>query len=82
MKVAIIGAGGFVGGHLLRVLRACGDEARAVVRNPRFSPSDPDRRIADAGNVYALRDAIAGCDFVVHSVLGPSEVILGSLAPV
>jgi nucleoside-diphosphate-sugar epimerase len=53
-----------------------------VVRNPQSSPRDPNRRIADARNVYALRDAIAGCDYVVHSVLGPRGVILGSLAPV
>jgi nucleoside-diphosphate-sugar epimerase len=82
VKVAVIGASGFVGGHILRVLRAGGDDARAVVRNPQFSPRDPNRRIADAGNVYAIRDAIAGCDCLVHSVLGPAEVILGSLAPV
>ena len=82
MKVAVIGASGFVGGHILRVLRAGGDDARAVVRNPQFSPRDPNRRIADARLVYELRDALAGCDYVVHSVLGGREVILGSLAPV
>ena len=82
MKVAVIGASGFVGRHVLRVLRASGDEARAVVRNRSFAPLDPDRRIADACNVDALREALAGYECVVHCVLGAAEVILGSLAPV
>ena len=54
MRVAVLGAGGFIGGHTLRGLRAAGAAARAVVRNPNFSPKDPDRRIADACDVYAL----------------------------
>src|SRR5262245_6828445 len=82
MKVAVIGASGFVGGHTLRFLRAAGDDARAVVRNPRYRPSDPDRRLADACDVYALRDALEGCECVVHAALGEPNVILGSLAPV
>ena len=80
MKVAVIGASGFVGRHVLRVLRASGDEARAVVRNRSFAPLDPDRRIADACNVDALREALAGYECVVHCMLGAAEVILGSLS--
>lgn len=82
MKVAVIGASGFIGGHTLRCLRAAGDEARAVVRNPRYAPRDPDRRLADVCDVYALRDALEGCEAVVHAALGEPNVILGSLAPV
>ena len=67
---------------MLRVLRAAGIDTRAVVRNPRYFPWDPDRRVADARDVYAVRDAIAGCDCVVHSIVGPPDVILGTLAPV
>jgi nucleoside-diphosphate-sugar epimerase len=81
LNVAILGANGFVGGHLLRALRASGDHARAVVRNPHFAPQDKNRRVADACDVYALRDALAGCDYAVHAVLGSPDVILGSLAP-
>lgn len=82
MRIAVVGASGFVGGHVLRTLRRQGEDVRAVVRNPRFSPDDPDRRIADALDVYALRDALEGCDCVVHAVLGQQDVILGSLPPV
>ena len=81
VRVAVLGASGFVGGHIVRVLRGQGAEVRPVVRNAKFAAADPHARVADALDVYALRDALAGCDYVVHSVLGPQEVILGSLAP-
>jgi nucleoside-diphosphate-sugar epimerase len=81
VNVAVMGASGFVGGHILRFLREAGDNARAVVRNRRFDPADPNRRVADALDVFALRDAFAGCEGVVHAVLGSEDVILGSLAP-
>jgi len=82
VKVAVVGASGFVGGHVLRCLRAEGIDVRAVVRNPRSLPRDTERRVADARDVYAVRDGIAGCDYVVHSIVGPPDVILGTLAPV
>src|SRR5258705_12179140 len=82
MKIAVIGASGFVGSHTLGYLRTAGDAARAVVRNPHYAPRDPDRRLADVCDVYALRDALAGCEYVVHAALGEPNVILGSLAPV
>jgi 2-alkyl-3-oxoalkanoate reductase len=81
MKVAVIGASGFIGGHILRGLRASGDDARAVVRNHRGFQDDPNHRVADACDVYALRDAIAGCELVVDAVLGTDDVIVGSIAP-
>ena len=82
MKIAVVGASGFVGGHVLRCLRADGIDVRAIVRNPASLPHDADRRVADARDVYAVRDAIAGCDYIVHSIVGPPDVILGTLAPV
>jgi len=81
MKIAVLGANGFVGGHILRFLRAHGHDARAVVRRPPAVP-DADHRIADACDVYAVRDAFTGCDFVVHAALGSDDVIVDSTAPV
>jgi nucleoside-diphosphate-sugar epimerase len=81
VKVAVLGAGGFVGGHLLRYLRGNGYEARAILHRRPCAP-DPDYRIADVCDVYALRDALAGCDYVVHAALGNDTVITDSVAPV
>ena len=80
-RVVVLGASGFVGGHLLAYLRANGDPTRAIVRR-RPTSADQDYRIADACDVYALRDALSGCDCVVHAALGDNSVITGSVAPV
>jgi 2-alkyl-3-oxoalkanoate reductase len=82
VKVAVLGASGFVGGHLLRFLRESGVDARAVVRNSHSLPNDPDRDVADICDVYALRHAFRGCDSVVHAALGTNHVIVASVAPV
>lgn len=82
MRIAVLGASGFVGGHTLRFLRSQGIDVRAVVRRTDSLPDEPDRRIADACDVYALRHAFEGCDVVVHAALGPESVIVGSVAPV
>jgi len=80
-RVGVLGANGFVGGHLLAYLRANGYPTRAVVRR-RPASADQDYRIADACDVYGLRDALSGCDSVVHAALGDNSVITGSVAPV
>jgi nucleoside-diphosphate-sugar epimerase len=82
VRIAVLGASGFVGEHTLRFLRSEGIDVRAVVRRPDALPDEPDRRIADACDVYALRHAFDGCDVVVHAALGPESVIVGSVAPV
>lgn len=38
--------------------------------------------MADVCDVYALRDAMTGCDCMVHAALGSDDVITGSVAPV
>jgi len=78
--IAVLGANGFVGSHILRYLRANGCSVRAVVRRP--PASDGNYRIADACDVYALREAFHDCEYVVHAALGDNYTITGSIAPV
>lgn len=87
IKVAVLGANGFVGGRTVEMLHLKGlAEVRPVARNvaglARLARFDLDGRIVDARDQTALRSALAGCDVVIHAVAGDPEVILGTLAPV
>lgn len=80
MKVAITGANGFVGRHVITALlvgMAPGD-IRALVRDPgRAAPELPaaglDLRAADVTRPETLRGAFDGVDVVVHTVAIPTE---------
>jgi nucleoside-diphosphate-sugar epimerase len=87
LKLAIIGANGFIGGRAVELFHLTGlAEVRPVVRSisslARLSRFDLDCRIADACDQAALRAALDGCDAVIHSVSGDHATILGSLTPV
>jgi nucleoside-diphosphate-sugar epimerase len=80
MKVAVIGANGFIGTRLVECFHlGGGPEVTAVVRRPsslalpaRFSL---DMRVADALDADSLARALAGCDAVVHAALGdPAQI--------
>ena len=80
MKVAIIGASGFIGARLVERLHLGGRAAVvAVVRRPsslalpaRFAV---DLRLADALDGAAVGRALEGCDAVVHAALGdPAQI--------
>lgn len=87
IRVAIVGANGFIGGravellHLNRLV-----DVRPIVRSyaalARLARFDLDCRLADAFDQAALAAAFTGCDVVVHAVAGDPAVILGTLAPV
>lgn len=87
MKIAVLGANGFIGGRLVEqcVLEGWA-EVRPVVRSfaslARLSRFNLDCRIADATDQAALEKAFSGCEAVVHLVLGDPDVILGTLDPV
>ncbi len=75
-RVAVTGATGFVGSHVVRMLRGAGTPVRAVVR-PQTKRSDrlaaiqaqgADVVYADVGDLGALERALDGCDAVVHLV--------------
>jgi 2-alkyl-3-oxoalkanoate reductase len=86
LKVAILGANGFIGGRAVEMLHLEGlAEVRPIVRSTaslaRLSRFDLDCRLADAFDQSALRAAFAGCDIVIHAVAGDRNVILGTLRP-
>jgi dihydroflavonol-4-reductase len=70
MKVFVTGGTGFIGGHVIRALRARGDEVRALVRNP-----DKGRPLAELGcelvsgsleSRAAIASGMEGCDTAIH----------------
>jgi dihydroflavonol-4-reductase len=71
VKVFVTGGTGFIGGEVVRQLRARGDDVRCLVRNP-----DKGAKVAalgcelisgDLGDEAALRAGMEGCDGVVHA---------------
>ncbi len=87
MKLAVLGAGGFIGSRALEVFHLSEfATVCAVVRRPgalvsaaRFAV---DRRIADGRDRAALTRAFRGCDAVLHALAGDETTILGTLDPV
>ena len=63
MKIAVVGAGGFVGQTVVRRLSDDGHEVVPIVRTPKNLPGE--RQIADLGNAD-WSSLIAGADAVVH----------------
>ena len=71
MKVFVTGGTGFIGGEIVRQLRARGDEVACLVRNP-----DKGKKVAalgcelvagDLGDREAIRAGMEGCDAVIHA---------------
>lgn len=75
-RVAITGATGFVGGHIVQILRGAGVAVRAVVRpgtrrTQRFTALQKvgcEVVYADVGDLGALERSFGGCAAVVHLV--------------
>lgn len=71
MNVFVTGATGFVGAHLVKVLRARGDSVTALVRRRALAEKQgwgSDVRLinGDLGDEAALHEACAGADVVYH----------------
>ena len=76
MDVAVMGATGFVGSHLVRFLVSQGHRVRAVSRRGEGRPGWGESVSAHAANVETgegLDEAIAGAQGVVHLVAIPRE---------
>ena len=70
MKVALTGASGYTGGHILKKLLARGDLVKALVREgsvtPELKASGAELVIGVLGNADDARRLIQGCDAVMH----------------
>jgi nucleoside-diphosphate-sugar epimerase len=82
--VGILGANGFIGSrvvellHLrsLAVVRPIVHTLSSAARSSRFPLSV---RISDGFDEAALRQAVDGCDFLIHAITGDRRTILGTL---
>jgi len=70
MKYFVTGATGFIGGRLVRQLRAAGHEVRALVRSPSKAPAlaglGASLHPGDITDQESMRGAMRGCDGVFH----------------
>ena len=86
MRVAILGAGGFVGNRAVEMMHLGGrrevvplvHRASALALAARFAIEG---RIANALDPEAMRAAFSGCDAVVAAVAGPPATIVGMIEP-
>lgn len=70
MRVFVTGATGFIGGHVVRLLRERGDDVVCWVRNPGkasgLAKLGAELREGDLTDRTALAAAMQGCDAVIH----------------
>ncbi len=70
MKVFVTGATGFIGGHVVRDLRARGDEVVCLVRSPEKAQDLSELGCVlfegDLSDDVAMRSGMAECDAVIH----------------
>lgn len=86
MRVAILGANGFIGGRLVEVLhKAEATEVIPIIRDPskseRLIHLSLEVRHADAFEEEALTTSFRGCEIVVSCIAGPPEIITGTIKP-
>jgi nucleoside-diphosphate-sugar epimerase len=71
MKVFVTGGTGFIGGEVVRQLRARGEEVVCLVRSPekgaKVAALGCEIASGDLGDAAALRTAMEGCDAVIHA---------------
>jgi len=80
VKALVTGGGGFLGGAIVRLLRARGDEVRSFARGhyPALEESGVEVHRGDIGDTTAVARAVEGMDVVFHvagltGVWGPYE---------
>jgi dihydroflavonol-4-reductase len=78
MKVLVTGGTGFVGSHVARQLRESGHAVRLLVRNSakaeayyrQLGEGVPELHVGDVTDINTVKQALAGCDGVVHAAAG------------
>lgn len=86
-RIAILGAGGFIGNRAVEMLTLGGHyEVRPVVRAAQSlalaSRFALDGRIADGRDQVALEAAFGGCSAVIHAMAGDPQTIVAAIEPV
>jgi dihydroflavonol-4-reductase len=71
VKVFVTGGTGFIGGEVVRQLRARGDEVACLVRSPekaaKLTELGCELVSGDLGDAEAMRKGMDGCDGVIHA---------------
>jgi nucleoside-diphosphate-sugar epimerase len=71
VKVFVTGGTGFIGGEIVRQLRARGDDVACLVRNPekgkKVAALGCELVAGDLGDREAIRAGMEGCDAVIHA---------------
>jgi len=71
VRIFITGGTGFIGGEVVRQLRARGDEVVCLVRSSekggKATELGAELVSGDLGNEKSIRDGMAGCDAVIHA---------------
>jgi dihydroflavonol-4-reductase len=71
MRVFVTGGTGFIGGEVVRQLRARGDDVVCLVRNPvkgaKLAELGCELVAGDLGDANAIRSGMAGCDAAIHA---------------
>ncbi len=71
MRVFVTGGTGFIGGEVVRQLRARGDDVVCLVRSPEKGKKAAELGAqlvsGDLSDEKAIRDGMAGCDAVIHA---------------
>jgi nucleoside-diphosphate-sugar epimerase len=71
VKVFVTGGTGFIGGEIVRQLRARGDDVACLVRSPakaaKLSELGCELIAGDLADIEAIRAGISGCDGAIHA---------------